>query len=142
MLIDVEALRLPNSCPVCARMFPTTRVLSVHRARWCRPSQPLVSRRCQLADKAVKLSKRKASAALLPPVILEGEPLEAAYQFDYLECRFTSDGADAANIRHRIAIAGERSRSLDYLWLFQSSGPFPETAPLRGERLLNSHAWQ
>ena len=99
-----------------------------------RANQPPASRRGQLADKAVKLSKRKASAALLPPVILEGEPLEAAYEFDYLGCRFTSDGDDAADIRHRIAIAGERSRSLDYLWLFQSSGPFPETAPLRGER--------
>ena len=68
------------------------------------------------ADKAVKLTKRKASAALLPPVIMEGESLESVYQFDYLGCRFTSDGDDAADMRHRMAIAGEPSRSLNYLW--------------------------
>ena len=56
-----------------------------------------------------------ASAALLPPVIMEGESLESVYQFDYLGCRFTSDGDDAADMRHRMAIAGERSRSLNYL---------------------------
>ena len=69
-------------------------------------------RRGQLADKAVKLAKRKASAALLPPVVMEGEPLE----FDYLGCRFTSDADDAADMRHGMAIAGERSRTLGYLW--------------------------
>ena len=37
-------------------------------------------------------------------------------KFDYLGCRFTSDGDDAADMRHRMTIAGERSRSLDYLW--------------------------
>ena len=58
----------------------------------------------------------KACAAPMPPVILEGEPLEAVCQFDYLWCRFTSDGDDAANMRHRMAIAVERSHSLDYLW--------------------------
>ena len=33
-----------------------------------------------------------------------------------LYCRFTSDRDDAADMRHRMAIAGERSRRLDYLW--------------------------
>ena len=47
---------------------------------------------------------------------MEGEALESVYQFDYLGCRFTSDGDDAADMSHRITIAGERSRSLDYLW--------------------------
>ena len=114
--VEVEALALPHSCPECERSFPTSRGLAVHRARWCRPGQRPASRRGQLADKAVKLTKRKASAALLPPVIMEGESLESVYQFDYLGCRFTSDGDDAADMRHRMAIAGERSRSLDYLW--------------------------
>ena len=114
--MEVEALALPHSCPECERSFPTSRGLAVHRARWCRPGQRPASRRGQLADKAVKLTKRKASAALLPPVIMKGESLESVYQFDYLGCRFTSDGDDAADIRHRMAIAGERSRSLDYLW--------------------------
>ena len=109
--VEVEALALPHSCPECERSFPTSRGLAVHRARWCRPGQRPASRRGQLADKAVKLTKRKASAALLPPVIMEGESLESVYQ-----CRFTSDGDDAADMRHRMAIAGERSRSLDYLW--------------------------
>ena len=113
---EVEALDLPHSCPECERTFPTTRGLAVHRARWCRPGQRSASRRSQLADKAVKLAKRKASAALLPPVVMEGEPPETVYQFDYLGCRFTSDADDAADMRHRMAIAGERSRSLGYLW--------------------------
>ena len=55
-------------------------------------------------------------AALLAPVVMEGESLETVYPFDYLGCRFTSDGDDAADMRHRMAIAGERSRSLDYMW--------------------------
>ena len=114
--VEVEALALPHSCPECERYFPTSRGLAVHRARWCRPGQRPASRRGQLADKAVKLTKRKESAALLPPVIIEGESLESVYQFDYLGCRFTSDGYDAADMRHRMAIAGERSRSLNYLW--------------------------
>ncbi len=35
----------------------------------------------------------------------------SVYQFDYLGCRFTSDGDDAADMSHRITIAGERSCS-------------------------------
>ena len=52
---------------------------------------------------------------MIPPVITEGESLESVYQFDYLGCCFTSDGDDEADMRHRMAIAGERSRSLNYL---------------------------
>ena len=47
---------------------------------------------------------------------MEGEALESVYQFDYLGCRFTSDGDDAADMRHRMTIASKRSRSPDYLW--------------------------
>ena len=47
---------------------------------------------------------------------MEGESLETVYQFDYLGCRFTSDGVGSADMRHRMAIAGEWSRSIDYLW--------------------------
>ena len=86
------------------------------------------SRRGQLADKAVKLAKRKASDALLAPVVMEGESLETAHQFDYLGCRFTSDGDDAADMRHRMAIAGEQARSLDYLWCDNS---LPRSLKLR-----------
>ena len=46
---------------------------------------------------------------------MEGQSLESVYQFDYLGCRFTSDGDDAADMRHRMTIASERSRSLDNL---------------------------
>ena len=116
MEVEVEALDLPHSCPECERTFPTSRGLAVHRARWCHPGQRPASRRGQLADKAVKLAKRKASAALLAPVVMIGESLETVYQFDYLGCRLTSDGDDAADMRHRMAIAGERSRSLDHRW--------------------------
>ena len=114
--VEVDALDLPHSCPECERTFPTSRGLAVHRARWCRPGQRLASRRGQLADKAVKLANRKASAALLAPVVMECKSLETVYQFDYPGCRFTGDGDDTADMRHRMAIAGERSRSIDYLW--------------------------
>ena len=96
--------------------------------KYSRPGQRHASRRGQLADKAAKLKKRKASAALLPPVIMEGESLESVYQFDYLGCRFTSDGDDAADMHHRMAIAGERSRSLNYLW---SDNRLPRSLKLR-----------
>ena len=82
-----EALDLPHSCPKCERSFPTTLGLAVHRARWCRAGQRPASRRGQLADKAIKLAKRKTSATLLPPVVMEGDSLESVYQFDYLGCR-------------------------------------------------------
>ena len=125
---EVEALRLTHSCPECDRAFPTTRGLAVHRARWCRPGQPPASRRGQLADRAVKLAKRKASAALMQPVILEGEPLEMVYQFDYLGCRFSSDCDDTADMSHRMAIAGERSRTLSHIW---SDNRLPRQLKLR-----------
>ena len=99
--VEVEALDLPCSCLECKRTFPTRCGLAVHRARWCRLGQRPASRRGQLADKAVTLVKRKSSAALLPPVVMEGKSLESVYQFDYLGCHFTSDGDDAADIRHR-----------------------------------------
>ena len=89
---------------------------------------------------SVKLAKRKASAALLPPVVMEGEALESVNQFDYLGCRFTSDGDDAADMRHRLTIAGERSRSLDYV--AQSLTPVSQAAPLRSECLLDPDARQ
>ena len=137
--VEVEALDLPNSCPECKRTFPTRRGLAVHQARWCRPGQRPASRRGQLADKAVKLAKRKASAALLPPVVMEGEALESVYQFDYLGCRFTSDGDDAADMRHRMTIAGEQSRSLDYLW---HDNRLSRSLKLRSECLLDPDARQ
>ena len=59
---------------------------------------------------------------------MEGESLESVYPFDYLRCRFTSDGDDAADMHHRMAIAGERSRSLNYLW---SDNRLPRSVKLR-----------
>ena len=46
---------------------------------------------------------------------MEGESLESVHQF-YIGCRFTIDEDDVADIRHHMAIAGERPRDLDYLW--------------------------
>ena len=136
----------PHSCSECERTFPTTRELAVHRARWRRPRQRLhASRRGQLADKAVKLVKGQASAALLQPVVMEGESLETVYQFDYLGCRFTSDGDDAADMRHRMAVAGERSHSLDYLWrdnrLPRSLKLRPSAASVCSTQTRGSEAW-
>ena len=114
--VEVDAVDLPHSCPECDMTFPTTRGLAVHRARWCRPGQRPASGWGQIADKAVKLVKRKASAALLPPVVIENESLESVYLFDHLGFHFTSDRDDAADMRHDMVIGGERSRSLDCLW--------------------------
>ena len=44
---------------------------------------------------------------------MEGESLESVCQFDYLGCRFTSDGDDAADM---CPSHGHRSRGLDHLW--------------------------
>ena len=88
-----------------------------------------------LADKAVKLAKRKASA---PPVVMEGESLESVYQFDYLGCRFTSDGDDAADMRHR-------GRTLAWSRPPVARQPLTavtEAVPLRSERLLDPDARQ
>ena len=87
----------------------TTRGLAMHRARWCRPGQRPVSRRGQLVDKAVKLWKREASAALLLPVVMDGESLESVYQFDYLGCRFTGHAEYAADMRPS---HGDRGRAV------------------------------
>ena len=60
-----------------------------------------------------KLAKRRSSAALLPPAVMEGDSLlESVYQFDYLGCRITSDGDDT---RRTCAIAWP-SRLSDYPW--------------------------
>ena len=139
MEVEVEALDLPHSCPECERSFPTTPELALHRVRWCHPGQRLASRRGQLADKAVRLAKRKASAALLPPVVMEVESLESVYQFDCLGCRFTSDEDDAADMRHHMAIAGERSRPPVARQLLTA---VTEAALLRSERLLDLDARQ
>ena len=131
--VEVEALDLPHSCPKYERSFPTTRGLAVHRARWCRPGQRPASQRGHLVDKAVKLAKRKASAALLPPVVMEGESLETVYQFDYVGCRFTSHGDDAADMRHH-------GRTL--AWSRPPLTAVTEAAPLRSERLFDPDARQ
>ena len=59
---------------------------------------------------------------------MEGESLETVCQFHYLGSRFTSDGDDAADMRHRMTIAGERSRGLDHLW---RDGRLPRSLKLR-----------
>ena len=92
---EVEALDLPTAGPNARGLFRRhadrrcAELASVARSAPCLPPG-------QLADSAVKLAKRKASAALLPPVglVMEGESLESVHQFSYIGCRFTSDEDD------------------------------------------------
>ena len=66
-------------------------------------------------------------------MVIEGESPKSVYQFDYLGCRFTSDGDDAADMRHRgRALAWPRPPVAR-----QPLAAVTEAAPLRSERLLD-----
>ena len=75
-------------------------------------------------------------------MVMEGESLETVYQFDYLGCHFTSDGEDAPDMRHRMAIEDDRSRSARPHVARQPLTAVSEAAPLRSERLLDLNARQ
>ena len=98
--VEDEGLDLPHSFPECEGTFPMTRGLAGHRARWCRPEQRLAFRRGdQWSWEASRSSRSTISTTSCA----------------YLVCRFTCDVDDAVDMRHCMAIAGERSRGLDYL---------------------------
>ena len=89
---EVVALKLKHKCGDCERTFPTEKGLNIHRARWCRPNGPARSRKGTLADKAVKLHKRKVQASELDRVIVNGHPLDNVLSFEYLGCQMAGDG--------------------------------------------------
>ena len=120
---EVEALRLAHKCDACSRTFPTQRGLKIHAARWCDGGVTQRSRRGSLADRAVQTAKRCAAEARLSQVYVGNTPLENVYSFQYLGARMQCDGADDADVRHRMAMA--TFGSLSSIWTdHQLSRPF------------------
>ena len=113
---EIIAMKLKHKCTACERTFPTQKGLNIHRARWCDPDGPPRSRKGTLADKAVKQAKRVKQAAEMPRVSINGHELENVLQFDYLGCRLSGDGDDAADMKQRMNIAQERFSSLQNIW--------------------------
>ena len=116
MEAEVEALKLAHKCDACSRTFPTQRGLKIHAARWCAGGVMQRSRRGSLVDRAVQTAKRRAAEALLSHVYVGNTPLENVYSFEYLGGRMQCDGADDADVRHRMAIAQTTFGSLSSIW--------------------------
>ena len=114
---EISALKLKHKCTSCGRDFPTSRGLSIHRARWCDGGLTLRSRKGSLADKMVKHAKRKEKENERDHVWLDGNEIDNVYNFEYLGSRVQSDGDDEADIRHRMAIAQSVFGSLSHMWL-------------------------
>ena len=113
---EVVALQLKHKCTDCGRTFPKEKGLKIHRARWCRPNGPPRSRKGTLADKAVKLEKRKAQAAEQSQVCVNGHLLENVLRFVYLGDQVSGDGDDSAEISHRMGIAEQRFADATHIW--------------------------
>ncbi len=79
--------------------------MKIHAARWYDGGVTQRSCRGSLANRAVQTAKRRAAEALLNQVYVGNTPLENVYSFKYLEVRMQCDGADDADVRHRMAIA-------------------------------------
>ena len=102
---EVQALKLSHKCDACSRTFPTQQGLKIQSARWCDGGVTPRSRRGSLADRAVQTAMRRAAEALLTQVYVGNTPLENVYSFEYLGARLQCDGADDADVRHRMAVA-------------------------------------
>ena len=113
---EIAALHFEHVCPDCSRDFPTKRGLSIHQGRWCDNGATIRSRKGSLADKTVKLAKRKKKEAELPHVTIEGQALENVYSFEYLGSRVQCDGDDMADVEYRINIAQSVFGSLSNIW--------------------------
>ena len=108
----VEALKLAHKCDACSRTFPTQRGLNIHAARWRDGGVTQRYRRGSLADRAMHTdtAKRRATEALLSQVYVGNTPLE------YPGARMQCDGADDADVRHRMAITQTTFVSLSSIW--------------------------
>ena len=113
---EVVALQLKHACARCSRTFPTQRGLRIHVSRWCDGGLTQRSRRGSLADKAAKTQKKRAAEALLSHVHVNQNPLENVYSFECLRARLQGDGADDADVKHRMAIAQATFGSLSNIW--------------------------
>ena len=129
---EIATLKFKNKCGDCNRDFPTARGLAIHRARWCDGGRTVRSRKGSLAEKAVQLVKRKACEKELGQVLLEGQPIENVYAFEYLGSRVQCDGDDEADVKYRMDIAQSVFSSLSNLW---SDHRLPLSMKLRLYRL-------
>ncbi len=64
----------------------------------------------------MQTARRRAAEALLSQVYVGNTPLENVYSFEYLGARMQCDGADDADVRHRMAIAQTTFGSLSSIW--------------------------
>ena len=97
------------------RTFPTRHSLRVHEGRWCGRKKNR-SRTGSLADKAVQRAKRKAEEEKRPLVVINGEPIENVYTFDYFGSQQQCDGEDNVDVHHRMNIAQATFSSLSRIW--------------------------
>ena len=113
---EVVVLQLKHACDRCSRMFPTQRGLKIHVSRWCDGGLTQRSRRGSLADKAVTTRKKRNAETLLSHVHVGQSALENVYSFEYLGARLQCDGADDADVIHRMAKAQATFGSLSNIW--------------------------
>ena len=113
---EIVALKLKHKCKDCNRTFTKESGLNIHRARWCRPNGPPRSRKGTLADKAVKLQKRKVQASEQSRVCVNGHLLENVLQFVYLGDQVSGEGDDSCDISYRMSIAGQRFSDATHIW--------------------------
>ena len=106
--------RLVTAC------LPSRRIISINHLRAqtlsLQPRAGLNPACVSLADRDVQTAKRSAAEALLSQVYVSNTPLENVYSFEYLGARMQCDGADDADVRHRMAIAQTTFGSLSSIW--------------------------
>ena len=90
--------------------------MKIHLACWCDGSRSQRSRKGSLADKTVKLAKRKAEEDSRPHVTIEGEQIDNVHSFVYLGGKAQCDGDNMADVQHRMNIAQAAFSSLSKLW--------------------------
>jgi hypothetical protein len=90
-VMNLASQKLSQVCDVCGRAGFNVRGLRIHKARWC-VTDKVRSRKGTLADKIVRLQKKKIAAAEKPQVFLDGIAIDNVYNFTYLGFEVCSDG--------------------------------------------------
>ena len=100
---DITKLNLPFKCDVCARPFPTARGVSCHK-RWCKGpgTGEERSRRDQIVDRMVKVSKLDVIVAKQAGIKLNGEAIGNVARSKYLGALIMGHGTDDEEVQTRI----------------------------------------
>ena len=101
---EIVEMKFSHKCNKCMRTFPTRHGLRVHEGRWCGRKKNR-SRTGSLADKAVQRAKRKVEEEKRPLVVINGEPIENVYTFDYFGSQQQCDGKDNVDVHHMMNMA-------------------------------------